>query len=327
MDIDKVLNSFKGETILVIGDTMVDQYFKGDVDRISPEAPVPILKLNRVESRLGGAANVALNLKCLGAKPVLVSICGDDENAILLDGLLRTEKIESAVLKSRTRKTTIKTRLIGNHQQLLRVDDEDITSISQSDEDKVKQLIIDKIEKEMPSAIILQDYNKGLLSSELIKITVSFARKKGCFIAVDPKRENIRDYIGVDLFKPNLKELADVYDVSAKEVFDNILKYSDKIRNELQVKFALITLSSGGLVISSDENTMHFGTQKRSVVDVCGAGDAVISIATLAFLKKLQPHYIAQLSNFAGGSVCNYEGVVPVKMDELRKYFLHKKDK
>lgn len=207
MDFKSVFEQFNGKRILVIGDVMIDAYMRGKVNRISPEAPVPIVSLEKVEDRLGGAANVAINLEAMGAKPIICSVVGTDSYGNDLKNLLEEANISSeGLVLSEGRKTTVKTRVIGNNQQLLRIDSEQTNQISANEEsallNSVKKLIASGLD-----GIIFEDYNKGVLTPQIISAVITLANENGIVTTVDPKKDNFFEYKNVTLFKPNLKEL------------------------------------------------------------------------------------------------------------------------
>ncbi len=298
---------------------MIDEYMLGKVYRVSPEAPVPIINLSKEEQRLGGAANVALNLQALGATPVLCSVVGNDKKGEDLIELLREREMPvNGIVKSSNRVTTVKTRVIGNNQHLLRIDAEDTHPLSAEEEvaflQKVKQILTaDKID-----AVIFEDYNKGLLTPNVIDTLVQLTRNLGIPSAVDPKKDNFLAYKGVTLFKPNLKELREGVGINCTfqqtELFQEAVT---RLENALNNEITFVTLSEHGVFIKRDDEQFHAPAHIRNIADVSGAGDTVISVATLCLSAGCSIETIAELSNLAGGLVCESSGVVTIDPEQL----------
>jgi rfaE bifunctional protein kinase chain/domain len=315
-----IFNLFSLKRILVLGDVMIDAYLEGKVNRISPEAPVPILSFENEEKRLGGAANVAINLSCLGATTIMASVIGDDENGKELLGLFHEQKISTeGVIISKNRKTTVKTRVIGNNQQLLRVDNEQCNSINESEESLLIARITEILEKGV-DAVIFEDYNKGVLTKNTIEQVLGLCKKFNIITSVDPKKDNFFSYHGVSLFKPNLKELKDStphsFDVNDRIEFENAVS---ELKRRIDAENVMITLSEKGVYICNDNQKFYFPAHYRNIADVSGAGDTVISVATLCLLIGLSADKIAAISNLAGGLVCEQVGVVPINRDQLKQ--------
>lgn len=314
MDFKDFFDQFNGKRILVIGDVMVDAYIKGKVTRISPEAPVPIVQLEAREDRLGGAANVALNLSALGASPILCSVIGNDKEAVMLTFLLNENHISpEGIIESSDRKTTVKTRVIGNHQQLLRIDSEQINAITTEESkaliDRVREICAQGID-----AIIFEDYNKGVLTPSVIESIVNISQEFDIPTTVDPKKDNFLAFKNVTLFKPNLKELKeglgrDFNFSNDKLAFETAV---EELESFLNNTISMVTLSEHGVFIKDNENQAYFPAHLRTISDVSGAGDTVISVATLCLLVGMSNEMIAQVSNIAGGLVCEKSGVVPI---------------
>jgi rfaE bifunctional protein kinase chain/domain len=319
VDYKDLFDKFNGLRILVIGDVMMDAYVIGKVTRISPEAPVPIISLENEEERIGGAGNVALNLVALGAKPIIASAVGADANGEKLSKLLKSNDISiDGIIFSEQRKTTVKTRVISNNQQLLRIDSEDTFPISQLEEELLITQIENLIELGL-DAIIFEDYNKGVLTEELISRVIELAQKKNIPTAVDPKKENFFAYRNVTLFKPNLKELKEGMNINFnistnKTDFEEaVISLESKINNEI----SFITLSEHGVFIKNSTNKHYAKAHLRTIADVSGAGDTVIAVATLCLASNLDIAQIAEISNIAGGLVCEKSGVVSIDKKEL----------
>ncbi|MCK9254467.1 MAG: D-glycero-beta-D-manno-heptose-7-phosphate kinase [Bacteroidales bacterium] len=314
---------FKTKRVLIIGDVMIDSYMWGSVKRISPEAPIPIVSISSREYRMGGAANVALNIKSLGAEPILCSVLGQDEKGKIFTELLEQNSMSSeGLLYLEDRKTTTKTRVISSSQHLLRVDDELDTEIDKKSSDLLFKKVEEIIEKQKIDLIIFEDYDKGVLSAELISKIVEIAKQKSIFTAVDPKKRNFNSYNGVDLFKPNFKEFCEgTKSEISKTDFLEIKKSAKAFLKTYSIKTLLLTLSEYGVFISDNKNEFHFPAVKRLISDVSGAGDTVISVAGLLLSSGASMAEIAKISNIAGGLVCEKSGVVPIEIDELQAEF------
>lgn len=319
--LEKVFTNFNDVNVLIIGDVMVDAYLFGKVNRISPEAPVPIVAVEKKETRLGGAANVALNIQALGATPILCSVIGVDHDGELFLQLMKDEKLSvKGILKSRGRITTVKTRVIGNNHQMIRVDEEVEEDISKLETEQFITLISYLLKKEKINVVVFEDYDKGLITPQLITKVVAEARKKKIPVVVDPKKKNFLHYKNVTLFKPNIKELKeglklDFDHYSAKD----LQKAVDMLQSRMKIDMALITLSEQGVFVSSRNTREIIPAHIRTIADVSGAGDTVISTAALALAVGLNPVQIAALSNLAGGLVCERVGVVPIEKSKLLK--------
>ena len=320
-DVNALFNQFAQQRILVVGDVMIDAYLRGSVTRISPEAPVPIVNLEKTEDRLGGAANVALNLASLGAEPILCAIVGDDRGGRTFSDILDYRGLSrEGIVKSADRMTTIKTRVIGNNQHLLRIDEEVLTDISEQEEQdfihRIKQLVDTKVD-----AIILEDYNKGLLTPNVIDSIVKMANARNIPVTVDPKKDNFFEYKNVTLFKPNLKELKEgvgvkTMDVTKRAEFEAAVQ---KLESKLDNKITLVTLSEHGVFIKNDQDKKYIPAHLRNIADVSGAGDTVIAVATLCLVAGLEIEYIADIANLSGGLVCEVSGVVPIDAELLKE--------
>ena len=320
----ELFERFNQLNILIVGDVMIDRYLTGKVDRISPEAPVPVVNLKGRENRLGGAANVALNIKALGATPYLCSVIGEDENGSEFLKLLPENNLPTrGILQSPNRITTVKTRVIASNQHLLRVDHEDNSDLQTTDAQIYLQRIRDILDQKEIHAILFQDYNKGVLSYSIIQAIILESLKRDIPTAVDPKNENFWSYKHVHLFKPNLKEIRDQIPQSIITPELNPLKQAaSQIKKTLGNKYTLITLSEHGIFLNGDGDDLILPTQPRQIADVCGAGDTVISVSTLGLALGEEMKEIALLANLAGGQVCEKVGVVPVDKTQLEAEYL-----
>jgi D-glycero-beta-D-manno-heptose-7-phosphate kinase len=319
MSIQETFDSFNKLNVLIIGDVMIDAYMWGNVSRISPEAPVPIVAVNKKENRMGGAANVALNVQAMGGNPLLCSVIGDDEGSKVFIDLLKKQKLSTeGILKSDKRNTTVKTRVIGNNHQMLRVDEEIETPINTKETESLVFVIKKLINTKKVNVIIFEDYDKGVISPILIKSIVAFARQKNIPTVVDPKKKNFMFYSGVTLFKPNLKELKE----GLKSDFDHnnskeLGKAVDGFIKKQNIETALITLSEKGIYTHSKRSKTLIPAHIRNISDVSGAGDTVVSVAALCLALHLSPVLTATLANLAGGLVCEKVGVVPIDKQQL----------
>jgi D-glycero-beta-D-manno-heptose-7-phosphate kinase len=318
-EIQRIFSSFSKLRVLIIGDVMIDNYVWGKVSRISPEAPVPVVSVLRKEQRLGGAANVALNVQALGATPVLCSVIGVDSDGQRFLELMQQQKLApKGILKSRDRITTVKTRIIGNSHHLLRVDEEIEHDITADETSLFLQRISYLLETQKIDVIIFEDYDKGLITEQLIRQIVSRARKLKVPVVVDPKKKHFTHYQGVTLFKPNLKELRE----GLKLDFDHsserdLAKAVDLLKTKMKIDLALITLSEHGIYVHGRKVKKRIPAHLRNISDVSGAGDTVVSVAALCLAAGLKPDMIAEIANIAGGLVCESVGVVPVDYDKL----------
>jgi D-glycero-beta-D-manno-heptose-7-phosphate kinase len=312
------LPDFSDLHILVIGDVMLDRYLTGNVFRISPEAPVPILDFQNSEDRPGGAANVAINITALGAKVTLAGIIGKDSDGSVLNDLLSDYGISGDNLLSfKNRQTTTKTRIMSGSQHLLRVDREDKTYLSSDDEALFMKMLNTIIQNAKPSGIILQDYNKGVLTGKVIRYILKLAGHLNIPTFVDPKKQNFLEYEGCTVFKPNKAEITGTFEHQA-DTLDDLDALDQMLRSSLHHKISFITLSKDGIYISDGNNSAIIPAEKRRIVDVCGAGDTVLSVLSLCYVKKLDLKTIAIIANIAGGQVCSKPGVVAINSDELK---------
>lgn len=314
----EIIKKFEGLKVLVIGDVMIDAYLIGNVDRISPEAPVPVLAVHKKDFRLGGAANVALNLVALGAKPILCSVIGEDAEGNELLALLEKSSIQSTgIIRSQERLTTTKTRVMAQNHQMIRIDNEQTEQISEVDSYLLSQRIITDL---LPSAdvVLFEDYDKGVISETLIQQIVAQAHKLNKKVVVDPKKRNFLHYKEVDLFKPNLKELKEGFkrDADPSDQADFELAIKDLMRN-LSLKNIMVTMSERGVMISDGMQFDYIPAHLRKIADVSGAGDTVISVASLCMALGMSNKEVAALSNLAGGLVCEEVGVVPIDINRL----------
>jgi D-glycero-beta-D-manno-heptose-7-phosphate kinase len=319
MTIPEILDNFNELKVLIIGDVMIDAYTWGKVERISPEAPVPVVNVSSREIRLGGAGNVVMNVQALGAEPIICSVIGADSYGYSLLNLLKEQNLSTeGIIQSETRITTVKERIIAGSQQIVRVDTETEKLINEAE----RQALTDKIKDLAQNAnvIIFEDYDKGVLSKELIHDIISFANHQNIPTIVDPKKRNFLYYQNATLFKPNLKELKEGlairFDVKNQDELANAV---EMLKTALDLGGVFLTLSERGVYIDFKNQQKAIPAHIRTIADVSGAGDTVISIAACCLALGLSPELIAGLSNLGGGLVCESVGVVPIDKELLKQ--------
>lgn len=312
--------------VVVVGDLMIDQYIFGKVERISPEAPVPVLSISRREMRLGGAANVALNCKAMGAEVCVASVIGDDEHGHTLRQMLQEQGIDTHLLRhSPQRTTTVKSRVISRGQQMLRLDEEQTDPLSSADEHPFIDATLRFLQIHKPDLLIFEDYNKGVLKANIIQRIIEHCQHVGIVTAVDPKFENFLAYQQVDIFKPNLKEVTQGLALQIPVLdITQLNEVHNKLSEHLQHKVTLITLSEHGIYYCQDEHQGIIPSQVRSLADVSGAGDTVIAVAAMVYAVTKDVQQMADWSNIAAGLVCEQAGVVPVDAAKLRDILIAK---
>lgn len=317
LNTQEMINTFRTLRILVVGDAMLDSYFIGQVDRISPEAPVPVISVTQKDHRPGGAANVALNLIHLGARATLCSVIGEDADGRELTDILSGHGIDiSGVIKEKSRPTTVKTRVIASRHHLLRIDHETTKPIKKSTESRLLDFIAGRLDQ--TDAIILQDYNKGVLTKHLIEGVIRMANERGIPTVVDPKKEHFFTYKHCTLFKPNRKEIREGLktDRDLKDL-NQVREAARELRDRLDCTHVMVTLSEDGAMILDQKEIIHVPAHPRNIVDVSGAGDSVVSVAALCLAAGMDMNRVVRLSNLAGGMVCERVGVVPVTLEDL----------
>ena len=314
--LNELKKGFDGKRIAVIGDMMLDGYFWGDVKRISPEAPVPVLEVEDEFFRFGGAANVALNIFTLGGIPLPVGVIGHDSYGSIFSSLIKEKNIEDAgIIIDNERPTTTKTRVIANSQHVVRIDKESKAYISNKIESKISFYIESVINK--LDGIILQDYNKGILTPSLISKIISLANKKNILITVDPKFDNFFEYKNVTVFKPNRKETETVLGIRIKSDKD-ISSAGRNLLQKLNSEYVLLTLGEAGIaVFEKGDKERRMPTKARRVADVSGAGDTVISTLTIGLAAGANIYEACFLANYAAGVVCEEVGIVPIEKEKL----------
>ena len=315
----EIFGAFNNLKVLIIGDVMIDSYLWGKVERISPEAPVPIVSVEKRDKRLGGAANVALNIQAMGATPVLCSVIGTDLDGDNFITLLKQNKLTAdGIIRSKPRVTTIKHRVISGSHHMLRVDSEVDSNITRQEEDnliKVAKKLIATCD-----AVIFEDYDKGVITKEVIEQIIYFCNENNIPTIVDPKKRNFLHYKNASLFKPNKKEMKEglKLDGELKDIKE-IQSAVSELKKKLNSQSILITLSDKGVYIDHEKEKHLIPAHVREISDVSGAGDTVVSIAALCYTLNLPSKFLAALSNLAGGIVCEHVGVVPINRDDLYK--------
>ncbi len=320
-DYKELFKSFSSIRIGVIGDMMLDTYWWGNVERISPEAPVPVVTVDRKEYRIGGAGNVALNLASLGTPVTVFSVIGDDDDGQILRGLLDEKNIDTGyLLKSNNRITTNKMRVISRNQQMMRLDSETQDPLTPDQEKNLITKLETFVNEQSPAAIIFEDYNKGVLTEKVIRRIIDICKSKSVITAVDPKRKHFFDYKGVDIFKPNLKEAREALNLLIDEVDqDTLMEIHQKLKEELHHQISFITLSEKGVFYDDGVESHMVASHIRNVADVSGAGDTVIAVATLVYALTKNTRMMAEIANLAGGLVCESVGTEAIDKIKLLK--------
>jgi D-glycero-beta-D-manno-heptose-7-phosphate kinase len=321
MNVEELFESFSKIKVGVVGDVMLDTYMWGHVERISPEAPVPVVTLDQKEQRIGGAGNVALNLNSLGATAWVISVTGSDPDAKLLNELFTANGINNSyTIHSATRITTNKTRIISRNQQMMRLDNEITNDLSPNDEDAILASFAKFIKDQKPDIVVLEDYNKGVLTARVIHEVIAMCKKAGVLTAVDPKRKNFFEYKEADIFKPNLKEVKEALNML---YIDSSLSLLERIHGEMKQflnhRISFITLSEKGIFYQEQNDAAIIPSHVRNVADVSGAGDTVIAVAALVYASTKNVHLMAEMANIAGGLVCEVVGTAAIDAQKLKQ--------
>jgi rfaE bifunctional protein kinase chain/domain len=307
--------------VVVVGDVMLDNYWWGQVDRISPEAPVPVVSIQKKETRIGGAANVALNCRALGAKVSLASVIGVDASGDLLQDLCTQAGIDTQLLlNSASRTTTNKTRILSRNQQMIRLDEEQTDELSTGDEHPFIDKVLRMLQREKPQVLIFEDYNKGVLKENIIDRITKHCKELGIVTLVDPKKHNFLAYKGINIFKPNLKEVREGLGLSLEQIDNAALKQvHDLLSAQLQHEATFITLSEKGVFVADEQQSTLLPAHIRDIADVSGAGDTVIATAALVYTLSKDLQLMASIANIAGGLVCEEVGVMPIDKARLEQ--------
>jgi len=318
-DFKKLFEKFSSLKVGVIGDVMLDTYMWGNVERISPEAPVPVVSLDHKEYRIGGAGNVALNCQSLGAHVHILSVMGDDNEGMLLGELFEGSNIDTSYLaKSHDRTTTNKTRIISRNQHMLRLDAEIMSDLNSRDEKILQDKVYSFISDMDPDIIIFEDYNKGVLTARIIYEAIELCRQAGVLTAIDPKQKNFFSYQNAGIFKPNLKEVKQGLNLLLDEVNLPVLQNIHReLKKILQHDISLVTLSERGIFYQQDNMAAVIPSHFRNIADVSGAGDTVIAVASLVYAATKNVHLMTEIANIAGGLVCEEVGTVAIDKEKL----------
>ena len=323
-EVNEIFDGFNNLNCLIIGDVMVDAYIWGNVNRISPEAPVPVFEAKKRENRLGGAANVALNIQALGATPILCGIIGNDIKGKVFNEVLENQHLSTeGIIQSDERLTTCKTRIISSSHHMLRVDEEVLEPISELDSKDLINRVKNIISTKKIDVVIFEDYDKGLLNANNIQAIVHLLNEKKIPSCVDPKKDNFQNYQGTTLFKPNFKEFTSGLKEDIKKGdIKSLMEHAEKFSESNNIENVMVTLSEHGVMLYNPKIQSHIPAEIRNISDVSGAGDTVISTAALAFSQGVRGKELVTLSNLAGGLVCEEVGVVPINKERLKKEFL-----
>lgn len=312
-----IIAAFAGKRIAVLGDLMVDRYYWGAVRRVSPEAPVPVVEVDTESVRLGGAANVANNIRSLGGTPVVIGIVGDDHVGSVLRDLVRDAGFDgSGLVTDASRPTTVKTRVIAQGQHVVRIDNESKAPCSAD----LRARLVDIVWRELPAldGIIVEDYNKGVVSKELIREVVALAQDRRTIITVDPKFDNFLEYKNVTVFKPNRREAEEVLGGRLRTV-EEVERAGRELLRLLGAENVLLTRGEDGMsLFEGNGGVLHLPSAATNVQDVSGAGDTVIATLTMALASGAAIREACILANCAGGVVVGAVGIVPIRPDELR---------
>ncbi len=313
-NISGALNNVKA---LVIGDVMLDTYWWGNINRISPEAPVPIIEWHHEEKRLGGASNVALNLRSLGVQTHLCSVIGNDAAGEQLSTLIAEQHITLYPLIDSERPTTEKTRVISRNQQVLRIDKEKSFDLNANQEEKFIQLITQTIRTVKPDVIIFEDYNKGALTEMVITETLHLANQLQIITTVDPKRKNFFAYKNATIFKPNLKEIMDALQIIDLQIDKHSLhNINTALYERIQHGILCLTLSEKGIYYNNGTQEAILPTYAKQIADVSGAGDTVIAALSVLYTITKDINISCKWANIAAGLVCEEVGTVPINKDK-----------
>lgn len=319
MNFADLFTSFANVRVAIVGDVMLDTYWWGNVERISPEAPVPVVALKNKELRVGGAANVALNSVSLSAQTTIISVIGNDDDGKELMKLLAENNINTSyIISSDKRITTNKTRVMSRNQQMMRLDAEMTTDLDTDLEDQLLKNVRTYFAEHKPDILIFEDYNKGILTTRVINELISLCKEYDVVTSVDPKKKNFLSFKGVTIFKPNLKEVKEGLNLLVDKIDLHSLKEMHQaLQQHLQHKISFITLSEKGVFYQQEDEVKIIPTHIRNIADVSGAGDTVIAVASLVYATTKDMHLAAEMANIAGGLVCEEVGTAPINKEKL----------
>ena len=317
-ELEGFIDAFQKARILIVGDLILDQYIWGNVNRISPEAPIPVVEVVRESFSLGGASNVAHNVQSLGAKVELCGVVGGDGSGRMLLDILKEKDVGShGVIFDQDRPTTLKTRIVAHKQQMVRVDREDITTVEGALLEEIKSRLLGLLP--IVDAMIIEDYGKGVIQSELLKIIVPEAKKAGKIVTVDPKKDHFPYYQGVTALTPNRLEAEEASEIRISDS-SSLYQAGERLIERLACDAVLITLGERGMcLVEKDEPPLEIPARARDVYDVSGAGDTVIAVFTTALVAGATLRQAAILSNMAGSLVVEKLGTASVNREELKK--------
>ena len=320
-DFSAFFERIRNKRILIIGDVMIDTYLWGKVERVSPEAPVPIVSEIVEESRLGGAANVALNVKALGAVPILCSVIGGDEKGSVFLELMEEQNLSDVgITMDDYRVTTQKTRVISGFKHLLRIDEEIENNLSKRVQNSFVEMVLGLIETGGIDAIVFQDYDKGVVTKAIISRVINLSNKMKIPVLADPKFRNFMEYSSISIYKPNFKEFVKGINSDANKTdIKKLVEEGERLRSKQQIDALMITLSSNGVLVVEADGHLHIPAVNREIKDVSGAGDTVISMLALCYSCGMSLRQSAAVANLAGGQVCEKSGVVPVDREQLER--------
>lgn len=319
MNFEQLFTGFQSIRVAIVGDVMLDTYWWGSVDRISPEAPVPVVALKNKELRVGGAANVALNTASLGAKTTMISIVGADADGEQLLQLLNDKHIDTSYIRSvSNRVTTNKTRIMSRNQQMMRLDAEITTDIDEATENILIEQVKNCLDQQQPQVLIFEDYNKGVITERIIHEVTALCKARKVIIAVDPKKKNFLSYKDVTIFKPNLKEVKEGLNLSVDHIdLSSLQQIHEHLQQHLHHQISLITLSEKGVFYQDETSHKIIPTHIRNIADVSGAGDTVIAVTSLCYAATRDMHLAAEMANIAGGLVCEQVGTAAIDRNRL----------
>ncbi|MBT5435640.1 MAG: D-glycero-beta-D-manno-heptose-7-phosphate kinase [Alphaproteobacteria bacterium] len=317
-DLSSAIDALSGANVMVIGDLMLDRFVYGEVERISPEAPVPVIRVGAEESMLGGAGNVVRNLLALGAEVCFVAVVGDDQiGRDLIEMVAEEERVEPYLLVERGRRSTTKVRYVAGGQQLLRADRETERSVDEATQARIIDIVATELEG--VSALVLSDYAKGVLTSEVVEALIGAARDAEVPVIVDPKSHDFARYRGATVLTPNRRELSLAARMMA-ETDEEVVSAATRVMGDAEADFLLVTRSADGMsLVHSDGNAVHLPAEAREVYDVSGAGDTVVATFAAALGRGLDPTIAAQLANLAGGIVVGKTGTAVVDLEDLHR--------
>ena len=311
-----LIDRLGGGKVAVIGDIMLDRSLFGVTERFSAEAPIPIVDVKSKVEQLGGAANVANNLRALGNIPTLFSVVGDDQDGGILSNLIEDNiPGEHFIFQESSRPTTVKMRTFAQDRQIARADFESCREIKKEAVEKLVTGLNNRAHD--LSAIVVEDYNKGLLTASFIKEILKIAKKFDLKILVDPKFDNFFEYKGVTLFKPNIKELSEATSIKISNV-EQVKEAASILRKKLKSQYVMVTMGKDGIfLMGEDERSVTRPAFVRIVNDPAGAGDTVISVMTSALVAGISPEDAMVIANYGGGAICERVGIQPITLQDL----------